>query len=329
MSHLLFSLIASWVLGMLFVRGLIPTLKRLKFGQNIRAEGPQQHLKKSGTPTMGGIAFIIVLIIAMALFGIGSYDFTLLLAVAITVFYGLLGFADDYIKTIKKRSLGLRAWQKMLGEIIIAALMIGGAVVFLGRGTMLHLPVLGFVDVGVFYYILAFILIAGVTNGVNLNDGLDGLAAGVSFFVYLGYALICLYCIDHPVFPKVDYTVLMIFAAVMCGICLSFLFFNHYPAKVFMGDTGSLFLGGGLAVLSILTGTELLLVILGMVYVIEALSVMIQVTSFKLTGKRVFRMTPIHHHFEQLGWKETKVVVMFWIASLVFVALGLLIFFKF
>lgn len=326
MEHMLFALIATWIMGMLVVPALIPLLKRLKFGQNVRSDGPKQHLKKSGTPTMGGLAFIFILILAMLIFG--NYNATLLMAVGITVLYGVLGFADDFIKTVKKRSLGLRAYQKMAGEIAIAALMIGGAAVLLNRGTGLALPGIGFVDAGIFYYILAFILIAGVTNGVNLDDGLDGLAAGVSFFVYLGYAMIAYYCIDHPPFAEVDYAVLMIFAAVMAGICLSFLFFNHYPAKVFMGDTGSLFLGGGLAVLSILTGTELLLIIMGGVYVIEALSVMIQVAGFKLTGKRVFRMAPIHHHFEQLGWKETRVVLVFWLASVIFVACGLLIYFK-
>lgn len=327
MSHLLFALMIAWALGLIAVRALIPVLKRLKFGQNIRAEGPKRHLQKSGTPTMGGIAFVLVLFLSMLL--MGSYDVTTLLAAGITILYGILGFADDFIKTVKKRSLGLRAYQKMLGEILIAALLIFGAVHLLGRGTALALPGAGFVDIHWGYYVLAFILIAGVTNGVNLNDGLDGLASGVSFFVYLGYAMICYYCIDHPPFADVNYETLMVFAAVMCGICLAFLFFNHYPAKVFMGDTGSLLLGGGIAVLSILTGTELLLVIMGGVYVIEALSVMIQVTSFKLTGKRVFRMTPIHHHFEQLGWREWKVVITFWLASLVFVALGLLIYFKF
>ena len=165
----------------------------------------------------------------------------------------------------------------MAGEIIIAALLIYGAVAVLGRGTMLDLPGRGFTEIGAFYYILAFILIAGVTNGVNLNDGLDGLAAGVCFFVYLGYSLISYYCIGHPPFATVDYTVLTVFSAVMAGICLAFLLFNHYPAKVFMGDTGALFLGGGLAVVSILTGTELLLIVMGGVFVIEVLSVLIQV----------------------------------------------------
>lgn len=325
MEQMLFALIVAWGIGMVVVPLLIPMLKRLKFGQNIRAEGPKQHLKKSGTPTMGGLAFLVILIVTMLIFA--ERNFTMLLSVGITVLYGALGFLDDFIKTVKKRSLGLRAKEKMAGEILIAFLLILGSVLILGRGTTLNL--FGFVvEAGVFYYILAFILIAGVTNGVNLNDGLDGLASGVSFFVYLGYAMISYHCIGQPPFVGVDYEVLTVFSAVMAGICLAFLFFNRYPARVFMGDTGSLFLGGGLAVLSILTGTEILLVILGGIYVMEALSVMIQVTSFKLTGKRVFRMTPIHHHFEQLGWKETRVVVMFWLGSLICVTVGLMLYFR-
>jgi phospho-N-acetylmuramoyl-pentapeptide-transferase len=327
MKYLLFALVVAWGIGLLLIPSTIPLLKRLKFGQNIRTDGPQQHLIKSGTPTMGGIAFAVVLVLSMLF--LADIGMTSLLAVGIALLYGLLGFLDDFIKTVKKRSLGLKAYQKMSGEIIIAGLLIYSAVVYLGRGTTLALPGYGFTEVGIFYYILAFILIVGVTNGVNLNDGLDGLAAGVSFFVYLGYTLISYYCIEHPPFPMVDYTVLTIFGAVMSGICLSFLFFNHYPAKVFMGDTGSLLLGGGIAVLSILTGTELLLIVMGGVFVVEALSVMMQVASFKLTGKRVFLMAPLHHHFEQLGWKEIKVVFSFWLGSLLFVLSGLFIYFKF
>lgn len=327
MKYLLFALVIAWGIGLLLIPSIIPLLKRLKFGQNIRSDGPRQHLKKSGTPTMGGAAFAVILVLSMLF--LADLGVTSLLAVGITLLYGLLGFLDDFIKTVKKRSLGLRAYQKMFGEIVIAALLIYGAVITLGRGTQLFFPGFGFTEIGGIYYLLAFVLIAGVTNGVNLNDGLDGLAAGVSFFVYLGYALISYYCIQHPPFGAVDYTALTVFASVMAGICLAFLFFNRYPAKVFMGDTGSLFLGGGIAVLSILTGTELLLVIMGGVFVIEVLSVLIQVIGFKLTGKRVFRMAPLHHHFEQLGWKETNVVLSFWVASLLLVVGGLLIYFKF
>ncbi len=325
MNHLLFALIAAFILGLIAVKLLIPLLVRLKFGQNIRGEGPQRHLKKSGTPTMGGLAFIAVLVVATLVYGV--YDVVTLVACGITILYGCLGFCDDFIKTVKKRSLGLRAYQKMLGEIVIAALLIFLAVFVLDRGTSLHVFGAGFKEIGVLYYILAFLLIAGVTNGVNLNDGLDGLAAGVSFFVFLGYGMICYWCIEHPPFPAINYGALTAFAGIMAGICLSFLFYNHYPAKVFMGDTGSLLLGGAIAVLAILTGTELLLIIMGGVYVVEALSVMIQVSCFKLTGKRVFLMTPIHHHFEQMGWSETKIVIMFWLASALCVGIGLILFF--
>ena len=278
---------------------------------------------------MGGVVFIVNMVI-MTLFW-GEFGFTMGLTVGVTGLYGLLGFSDDFIKTVKKRSLGLRAWQKMLGEVLIAVLLIFGVTLALGRGTDLAIPFLGTVDAGIFYYILAFILVAGVTNGVNLTDGMDGLAAGCCFFSYLGYGILCFHCIGQPPFAGVSYETLTAFAGIMAGICLSFLFFNHFPAKVFMGDTGSLFLGGGLAVLSILTGTEFLLVVMGGVYVIEALSVIIQVVSFKLTGKRVFPMTPIHHSFEVengLGWKETKVVPTFWAASAVFMALALFLYFN-
>lgn len=323
----LYAFIGAVILGVILVPLTIPILRRLKFGQMIREEGPQSHLKKSGTPTMGGIVFVVILLISMLFWG--EMDGTLLLALVITILYGLLGFADDFIKTVKRRSLGLKAYQKLLGEVVIAVLLIFGAVVGLGRGTGLALPFYdGFWPGGVVYLILAFILVAGVTNGVNLTDGLDGLAAGTSFFAYLGYSFIAISCVANPPFPDVNYINLTIFAAVMSGICLSFLVFNVHPAKVFMGDTGSLLLGGGLAVLAILTGAELLLVIFGGVFVIEALSVMIQVTSFKLRGKRVFLMTPIHHHFEQKGWRETRVVWVFWLMGFVFMVLGLLIYYN-
>ncbi len=323
---LVYALVSAWIVGMILAPILIPLLRWLRFGQRIRREGPKEHLKKSGTPTMGGIIFIVNLLITAAFWA--DQTPTLYLAIGITTLYGLLGFADDLIKTVKKRSLGLRAWQKLSGEILIAVALIFITTTILGRGTELHLLFSDVVwDAGVFYYIIAFILAAGATNGVNLTDGLDGLAAGTCFFAYLGYGLIALNCVENPPFAQVDYVTLAIFAGVMAGICLAFLFFNHYPAKVFMGDTGSLFLGGGLAVLALLTGTELLLIVLGGVFVIETISVMIQVVSFKLTGKRVFRMAPLHHHFEISGWSERKVVHVFWFAGLVFVLLALMIYF--
>lgn len=322
----LYAFISALVFGLLLAPITIPVLRRLKFGQMIRKEGPQAHFKKSGTPTMGGIIFLVNMLIMTAFWG--RFDATMLLALGVTTLYGILGFCDDFIKTVKKRSLGLKASQKLTGEVLIAVLLIGGACWGLGRGSGLALPFYeGFWPGGVTYYILAFILVAGVTNGVNLTDGLDGLAAGTCFFAYLGYGFIALSCIENPPFDQVNYVNLTVFAAVMAGICLAFLFFNFHPAKAFMGDTGSLLLGGGLAVLAILTGAELLLIVIGGVFVIETLSVMIQVTSFKLRGKRVFLMTPLHHHFEQKGWRETKVVLAFWLVGFLLMVCGLLIYF--
>ncbi len=328
MKIFLWPLLTAVLAGIVLAIIAIPILKKLNFGQNVRTDGPQSHLKKSGTPTMGGLIFIINLILVNLFWG--DLSKTMWFALIFTTLYGLLGFADDFLKTIHGKSLGLRAWQKMAGEILIAVLLIFGATLELGRGTELTVPFLGQWQAGVFYYILAFILVAGVTNGVNLNDGMDGLAAGTSFFAYLGYGIIAFNCIGNPPFAGISYGALTIFAGTMAGICLAFLVFNHHPAKVFMGDTGSLFLGGGLAVLSILTGTELLLIVIGGVYVIEALSVMIQVVGFKLTKKRVFPMAPIHHSFEVengLGWGETKTVFVFWLAACVFMVIGLLIYF--
>ncbi len=322
----LYALVSAWIIGMILAPILIPLLRWLRFGQRIRRDGPKDHLKKSGTPTMGGIIFIINLLVTAIFWA--KMSPTLLLAIVITSLYGVLGLADDLIKTVKKRSLGLRAWQKLSGEVFIAFALIFSVSILLERGVGLSLPFSGYIwEAGGFYYLIAFVLVAGATNGVNLTDGLDGLAAGICFFAYLGYGLIALSCVENPPFAQVDYVALTVFAGVMAGICLAFLFFNHYPAKVFMGDTGSLFLGGGIAVLALLTGTELLLIVLGGVFVLETLSVMIQVVGFKLTGKRVFRMAPLHHHFELVGWRERKVVYVFWGAGFLFVIAALLIYF--
>ena len=322
----LYPWLSALILGLILAPLFIPVLRRLRFGQMIRREGPEAHLKKSGTPTMGGVIFVVNMVVMMLFWG--EMNATLLLAVVGSSLYALLGFLDDFIKTVKKRSLGLRAYQKFSGEILFAIFVIFFSSVILGRGDGLALPFYeGFWHGGWIYYLLAFLLVAGATNGVNLTDGLDGLAAGCSFIAYTAFGIISLACIENPPFPNIDYQTLTAFAAVMSAISFSFLFFNHYPAKVFMGDTGSLFLGGGLAILAILTGTELLLIVIGGVFVLETLSVMIQVLSFKLTGKRVFKMAPLHHHFEECGWKETKVVAVFWTAALAFAVLGLCIYF--
>ena len=294
---------------------LIPVLKRLKFGQSVRQDGPQRHYAKAGTPTMGGVIILAALTVSALLFAGGSPE--VLVALAVTLGHGLLGFADDFIKVALKRSLGLRAREKLLGQIILAGALAYFADTHLGRGTDLWIPAVGTnIDLGIFYYPLIFCVLVGATNAVNLTDGLDGLASGVTVAAAVAYTIIAGIFAE----PK-----LAVFCAALAGACLGFLKFNAYPAKVFMGDTGSLALGGALAAVAVMTKTELLLVVVGAVYVLEALSVIIQVISFKTTGKRVFKMSPIHHHFELIGWSERKVVTVFWLAGAFFGTAGLII----
>lgn len=293
---------------------LIPELHKLKFGQSIREEGPKSHQAKSGTPTMGGIMIILAIVVATV--AAAPLTPAVLLALFITLGHFVLGFLDDYIKVVKKRNLGLKAKQKMLGQILIAIVtMIVGTRV-LGIDTTIWIPIVDVnVDIGIGYYFLVLFVLVGTSNAVNLTDGLDGLASGTVAIASGAYALVC-YMTGH-------YD-LAIFSVAMMMACLAFLRFNAHPAKVFMGDTGSLALGGAVAAVGILTHTEILLAVIGFVFVCEALSVIIQVISFKTTGKRVFRMSPIHHHFELGGWKETKVVFVFWMVGLVASIVGLL-----
>ena len=292
---------------------LIPELHKLKFGQSIREEGPKSHQAKSGTPTMGGI--MIILAIVLATVAAAPLTPAILLALFITLGHFVLGFLDDYIKVVKKRNLGLKAKQKMLGQIIIAVVtMIVGTRV-LGIDTSIWIPVANInIDIGAGYYFLVLFVLVGTSNAVNLTDGLDGLASGTVAIASGAYALVC-YLTGH-----FD---LALFCVAMMMACVAFLRFNAHPAKVFMGDTGSLALGGAIAAVGILTHTEILLAVIGFVFVCEALSVIIQVISFKTTGKRVFRMSPIHHHFELGGWKETKVVFVFWMVGLLASLVGL------
>ncbi len=309
-------LAAIFAAGLVLCTGplLIPELHKLKFGQSIREEGPKSHQAKSGTPTMGGIMIILAIVIATV--AAAPLTPAVLLALFITLGHFVLGFLDDYIKVVKKRNLGLKAKQKMLGQILIAIVtMIVGTRV-LGIDTIIWIPIADInLDIGVGYYFLVLFVLVGTSNAVNLTDGLDGLASGTVAIASGAYALVC-YMTGH-----FD---LAIFCVAMMMACLAFLRFNAHPAKVFMGDTGSLALGGAIAAVGILTHTEILLAVIGFVFVCEALSVIIQVISFKTTGKRVFRMSPIHHHFELGGWKETKVVFVFWMVGLVASVVGLL-----
>ena len=294
---------------------VIPELRKLKFGQSIRDEGPKSHQVKSGTPTMGGL-MILAALTAGTLCAVGPEP-SALLALFVTLGLGAIGFVDDYISVVKKRNLGLRPRQKLLAQtgMVVIVAIIGPR--YFDVTTSCWIPVIdAVVDFGVVYYLILFFVLAGMTNAVNLTDGLDGLATGTVTVAAICYAVVCVS------FGK---AALAAFCVAVAAACLAFLRFNAHPAKVFMGDTGSLALGGALAIVAILTKTEFLLIIIGGVFVVETLSVIIQVISFQTTGKRVFLMSPIHHHFELLGWPETKVVHTFWGTGLVLGILGLLL----
>ena len=304
----------SFFVALLTGPAAIKTLHRLRFGQYIREDGPARHLVKAGTPTMGGIIFIGALIVSCFLFASDSLN--VMTALVVTIGYGIVGFVDDFLQVVLKRPLGLKARYKLGGQIIISVLLAVFAVTFLGRGTVVELPFsTASVDFGSFYFLFVLLIMVSSTNAVNLTDGLDGLAGGISLFVLAAYVIIALH------FRQLD---LAIFAAALAGGCLGFLVFNLYPARIFMGDTGSLALGGAIATLAVLTRTELSFILIGGVFVIETLSVIFQVLSFRYRGKRIFRMAPLHHHFELGGWSESKVVYLFWLAGAVFAILGML-----
>ncbi|ENH98331.1 phospho-N-acetylmuramoyl-pentapeptide-transferase [Gracilibacillus halophilus YIM-C55.5] len=299
----------------------IPFLRKLKFGQSIREEGPKSHQKKSGTPTMGGLMIIlssavtsIIVVSKVGSDGIG-YQTGLLLLVLIG--FGLLGFLDDFIKVVLKRNLGLTSKQKLLGQIVISLIFF----MVLKRqnfSTTVMLPGtdIGF-DLGWFYAVFIMIMLVGASNAVNLTDGLDGLLAGTAAISFGAFAILAGYgALNVPV---------TIFALAVVGSLLGFLVFNAHPAKVFMGDTGSLALGGAIAAIAILLKLEILLIVIGGVFVIETLSVILQVISFKTTGKRIFRMSPLHHHYELNGWSEWRVVTTFWMIAIIFAAIGIYI----
>lgn len=291
----------------------IPLLQRLKAQQSIREDGPQAHLAKAGTPTMGGLFMMLALVITVCI--VPPYSVTLWMLLFLTLGHGALGFSDDFIKAVKRRNLGLTAKQKLLGQAVLAVVFCYISIAYAALPTTLWIPLVDItVDLGYAYYVLAFIIILGTTNAVNLTDGLDGLATGISAIAGAAFAVVGL---------LVGSLSVTFFGIVVSAVCLGFLYFNANPAKVFMGDTGSLALGGAFAGMAIATKTELLLIVIGFVFVVEALSVILQVASFKTRGVRIFRMSPIHHHFELGGWSERKVVYVFWAVSLVMALLGI------
>lgn len=310
----LYSFAAAWLICVIIGPFLIPILRRLKFGQRVRDDGPRAHLQKAGTPTMGGLMFLAAVVVSALIFSERGPAIWILFVT--TIGYGLIGFLDDFIKIAKKRPLGLRAREKLFGQIGLGLLLGLAAVTVAGRGSTIGIPLTSLtLDFGWLYVPFAAFVLVSEANAVNLTDGLDGLAAGTVLFASLAYVFIGV---------MTDLSDAAIFAGALAGGCLGFLKFNKHPAEVFMGDTGSMALGGALATLAIITKTEIPLVIVGGIFVMEAVSVIIQVVSFRLTGKRVFLMSPLHHHFELAGWSENRVVYTFWVVSAVLAILGIL-----
>ena len=312
-------MLISFIISVVITKVEIPVLKR-KAGQNIREDGPQSHLSKTGTPSMGGIAIIIAAsLTTIGAAVMGKID-GLGCAIILLVFvgFGLIGFFDDYLKVIKKNNLGLRAYQKFGLQTILSVILAVYLANYTEGSTSVYIPFADiYVNFGIWYIPFVVFVVLAMTNAVNLTDGLDGLASGVTAFISLFFAV-----------AGFTYGIVTgaYFCSAMCGACLGFLVFNRNPAKVFMGDTGSLALGGGLAAAAILMKLELLLPIVGLLYVIEALSVVLQVGYFKISGgKRIFKMAPIHHHFEKCGFSEVQVVAGFWIFAVLCCVAGFFI----
>lgn len=305
-TGIVIGIIAAFLISTIICPVLIPMLHKLKFGQYIREEGPAAHQKKSGTPTMGGI-MILIGIVLPSLFFVKSYP-NIVPVLFMTLGFGLVGFLDDFIKVVMKRNLGLRAWQKMALQIVVTAVFIFYMVEIAGIGTGIKIPFTEIMIEMPLPLYIAFILfvVVGTVNGANLTDGLDGLASSVTVIIAVFFTAVSLIT-NSGIEP---------ITGAVVGSLLGFLLFNVYPAKVFMGDTGSLALGGFVAASACMMQMEIFLLLVAIIYVVETLSVILQVGYFKLThGKRLFKMSPIHHHFELCGWSETRIVAAFTIVT--------------
>ncbi len=311
--------ISAFTLAVIIGIIIIPMLKRFKFGQTVRDDGPSTHLAKTGTPTMGGLIFLIPITLISAILSFNYHEIIVL--VIVTLGFGAVGFIDDFIKISKKRKDGLYWDQKMIALLVVAVTFVIYAmekgilnteiiVPFMGVDYTFNLPIWFFVP-------FTILVLISTTNAVNLTDGIDGLAAGVTLIVMVFFTIVAM--------TRSEWDYIKIFSSIVAGGCLGFLAFNIHPAKVFMGDTGSLAFGGAVGAVSILMQMPWILLIAGIIYVIEALSVLIQVGYFKYKGKRVFKMAPIHHHFELSGWEETKVVTVFWIITIISCFIGMLV----
>ncbi len=321
------ALLISFLLGPWVIR----KLAQLKLGQEVRLDGPKSHLSKAGTPTMGGTLIIIAFLVSILLWQELSTIYTWIVLLT-ALGFGALGFTDDFLKITKKNSDGLRSSVKFAGQVVVSLVVM--LIIYAFRNeqtTLLYIPFLksAVLDLGVLYIPFGMLMIVGMSNAVNLTDGLDGLATGLTVIALLALTLLA-YLTGHSEFARYLFIPflsgageLTISATALLGACIGFLWFNSHPAEVMMGDTGSLTLGGLMAVFSLLLKKEILLLIIGGVFVMETLSVIIQVLNFKRTGRRVFKMAPLHHHFELSGWAESKVVTRFWILGGMFAILGL------
>ncbi|WP_392553002.1 phospho-N-acetylmuramoyl-pentapeptide-transferase [Orbus wheelerorum] len=327
------ALFTALIISLAMGQKVIDWLQKLQIGQVVRNDGPESHLSKKGTPTMGGTLILSSITISVLLWAnlTNPYVWT---ALFVLIGYGIVGFVDDYLKVVRKNTAGLVARWKYFWQSVIALIVAFGLYIY-GKDTEVTALVVPFFkdvvpQLGLFFVLLAYFVVVGAGNAVNLTDGLDGLAIMPTIFVAGGFALVA-WATGNVSFakeldiPYIQYSgELMIVCMAIVGAGLGFLWFNTYPAMVFMGDVGSLALGGVLGVISVLLRQEFLLLIMGGIFVIETLSVILQVGSFKLRGKRIFRMAPIHHHYELKGWPEPRVIVRFWIISLMLVLIGLL-----
>lgn len=317
-------IIISFAICALLCPFCIPFLRKLKFGQNVRDDGPESHLKKAGTPTMGGVMIMLAVIVASLVMIFVFDNYEIIPVVVLMVGFGLVGFLDDFIKIVKKRSLGLKAWQKLILQFVFTAIFVLtiGPVSLISKGnslldiTKITIPFTSYefqMPMWLFLIFVVFVVL-GTVNGTNFTDGLDGLASSVTSVV-AGFFLLAAMLINK------NYASI---SGIMLGALLAFLLFNAHPAKVFMGDTGSLALGGYVAGIALMLKMPIIIIIVGLIYFVEVLSVMLQVSYFKLThGKRIFKMAPIHHHFELCGYSETQVVTAFTIVTFILCMLGL------
>ena len=326
-----YAALTALLLSLLFGPWLIQKLKRFNLSESIREDGPKSHRAKSGTPTMGGILILFSIVVSVLLWQDLSNLYTWIMLLA-TVGYGAIGLTDDYLKKFRKKSRGLTAGVKFAGQTAVALLIV--ALLFLQRTeqtTLLYLPFVkkAVLDLSYFYIPFAVVLLVGYSNAVNLTDGLDGLAIGLVIMVGLTFAVLSYLAgrADYAAYLQIPFIKrsweLAVYCLALVGASVGFLWFNSHPAEIMMGDTGSLSLGGVIGVIALIIKKEILLLLVGGVFVLEVLSVIIQVISFKSTGKRVFKMAPLHHHFELLGWPESKVVIRFWILGGLLAILGL------